>query len=101
MPSKLLNIMAVARPVVVTATPGSDLAEEVRRSDGGVVAEPDDAARLAEALRELCADRSAPGPPGRQRPGARDAAFRPRHRPPALRAPGPGCDPGARAAATG
>jgi colanic acid biosynthesis glycosyl transferase WcaI len=56
MPSKLLNIMAVARPVVVTATAGSDLAEEVRRSAGGVVAEPEDAALLAEALRALCAD---------------------------------------------
>jgi len=56
MPSKLLNIMAVARPVVVTATAGSDLAEEVRRADGGVVAEPEDAACLAEALRTLCAD---------------------------------------------
>ncbi len=56
MPSKLLNIMAVARPVVVTATAGSDLAEEVRRADGGVVAPPNDAAQLAAALRTLCAD---------------------------------------------
>ncbi|MBA3938754.1 MAG: WcaI family glycosyltransferase [Planctomycetes bacterium] len=57
MPSKLLNIMAVARPVVVTADPGTDLAAEVERSGCGVVAPPEDAGALAGALDGVAGDR--------------------------------------------
>ena len=57
MPSKLLNIMAVARPVVVTADPGTDLAAEVERAGCGVVATPEDAAALALALDAVAGDR--------------------------------------------
>lgn len=55
MPSKLLNIMAVARPVVVTASPGSELARTVAASGCGLVVPPGDAAALAAALCRLAA----------------------------------------------
>jgi len=56
MPSKLLNIMAVARPMVVTAQQGTDLAEAVQAAGAGIVVPPDDAAALAAAITELAAD---------------------------------------------
>ncbi len=58
MPSKLLNVMAVARPVVVTAPEGSDLAEVVIQAACGVAVEPEDPQRLAEALEQLLGDDS-------------------------------------------
>lgn len=58
MPSKLLNIMAVARPVVVTADPGTDLAEAVHAAGCGEVAEPDSPDALAAALIRLAGDRN-------------------------------------------
>ena len=57
MPSKLLNIMAVARPVVVTADPGTDLAEAVHAAGCGEVAEPESPDALAAALIRLAGDR--------------------------------------------
>jgi len=56
MPSKLLNIMAVARPMVVTAQAGTDLAEAVQAAAAGIVVPPDDPAALAAAIAELAAD---------------------------------------------
>lgn len=57
MPSKLLNIMAVGRPVVVTADPGTDLAEAVRAAGCGEIAEPESPDALAGALTRLAGDR--------------------------------------------
>lgn len=78
MPSKLLNIMAVARPVLVTALPGTDLADEVLAAGCGVVVEPENPAAIADGLRRLAADpalRAAMGPAGRRHVEARfDAA---------------------------
>ena len=56
MPSKLLNIMAVARPVVVTALPGTDLAMAVANADCGIVVAPEDPTALAGAIVTLAAD---------------------------------------------
>jgi colanic acid biosynthesis glycosyl transferase WcaI len=50
MPSKLLNILGVGRPVVVTADQGTDLATTVIRSAGGIVCEPENVSALAEAI---------------------------------------------------
>lgn len=58
MPSKLLNIMAVGRPVVVTADPGTDLAQAVRAAGGGLVVEPESPQALARALERLAYNRS-------------------------------------------
>jgi len=56
MPSKLLNIMAVARPMVVTAQAGTDLAEAVQAAAAGIIVMPDDPAALAAAIAELASD---------------------------------------------
>lgn len=58
MPSKLLNLMAVARPVVVTAAAGTDLAETVALAGCGRAVEPEDAQLLASALDGLLMDAS-------------------------------------------
>jgi colanic acid biosynthesis glycosyl transferase WcaI len=50
MPSKLLNILGVGRPVVVTADQGTDLANAVIHSAGGLVCEPENVPALAEAI---------------------------------------------------
>ena len=57
MPSKLLNIMAVGRPVIVTAEFGTDLANVVRESHGGLVVEPESPTALAHALEQLMSNR--------------------------------------------
>jgi colanic acid biosynthesis glycosyl transferase WcaI len=57
MPSKLLNIMAVARAVVVTADPGTDLAMVVQAAGCGEVVEPESPEALAAALAVLSGDR--------------------------------------------
>jgi colanic acid biosynthesis glycosyl transferase WcaI len=56
MPSKLLNILACARPVVVTADPGTELADTVIRAGCGLVVPPGDAAALAAAITRLAED---------------------------------------------
>jgi colanic acid biosynthesis glycosyl transferase WcaI len=58
LPSKLLNLMAVGRPVAVTAPADSDLAAIVRLAGCGVVAQPDDAQALRMALERLLGDAS-------------------------------------------
>jgi len=53
-PTKLLEVMAARRPVVLGA--GGESAREVRDAGAGVVAAPDDPAALADALGRLRAD---------------------------------------------
>jgi len=68
MPSKLLNIMAVARPVVVTAGPQTELAQVVLAAGCGEVVEPEAPPALAAGIRRLATDearRRAMGPAGR------------------------------------
>ena len=68
MPSKLLNLMALERPVVVTADPETDLAQAVSQAGCGLVVTPEDAPALAAALRYLVSDpqlRAEMGPKGR------------------------------------
>ena len=56
LPSKLLNILAVGRPVVVTAEPGTELAEVVLAAGAGLVVPPEDPQALAAALCSLASD---------------------------------------------
>jgi colanic acid biosynthesis glycosyl transferase WcaI len=56
MPSKLLNLMAVAKPVVVTAPAGSDLAQVVAQAACGIAVEPEEPQQLAMALEKLLND---------------------------------------------
>lgn len=68
MPSKLLNILAAGRPVVVAAEPGTELADTVIRAGCGLVVPPEDPAAFAAALASLVADparRAAMGRAGR------------------------------------
>ena len=53
MPSKLMNLLALARPVVVTADPGTDLAVAVTDGNCGLVVPPEDPSALAAAIRTL------------------------------------------------
>ncbi len=69
-PSKLMNLLAAGRPVVVTAAPDTDLAALVRCSGAGEVVIPEDAAALAEGLRLLLYD-----PARRAACGVSGAAF--------------------------
>lgn len=67
-PSKLLRIMACARPVLALTEATSDLADEVRASGGGVVVPPEDAEAIAAAiimLRDNASRRGALGQAGR------------------------------------
>ena len=50
LPSKLGNILASARPVIVSALPQSELATIVRSGDCGLVVPPGDGAALAAAI---------------------------------------------------
>lgn len=56
MPSKLLNIMAVGRPVVVAADAGTELARVVTTAGCGLVVPPGDPAAFAAALTRLIQD---------------------------------------------
>ena len=56
MPSKLLNIFAVARPVIVAAERDTELERVVRRSAAGLVVPPEDPAELAQAIRVMSSD---------------------------------------------
>jgi glycosyltransferase involved in cell wall biosynthesis len=51
-PSKLYPILAAGRPVLAVAPEESDVARIVRRTGCGLVADPDDPATVAAALRE-------------------------------------------------
>jgi colanic acid biosynthesis glycosyl transferase WcaI len=52
-PSKLYSILAAGRPIIVIARAESDAARIVVESGCGVAADPDDAAAVAAAIREL------------------------------------------------
>ncbi len=54
LPSKLLEYMAAARPVVASAA--GDVARLLERSEGGVATAPGDARALARSIRDLAAD---------------------------------------------
>lgn len=56
LPSKLGNIMASARPVVVSADPASELAQVIRAADAGVVVPQGSASAIADAVLALRAD---------------------------------------------
>jgi putative colanic acid biosynthesis glycosyltransferase WcaI len=55
-PSKLYPILAAGRPVLVVAPESCDAARIVRRTGSGIVADPDDPAAVAAAIRELARD---------------------------------------------
>jgi putative colanic acid biosynthesis glycosyltransferase WcaI len=55
-PSKLYPILAAGRPVLAVAPEGCDIARIARRTGSGVVADPDDPAAVARAIRELAGD---------------------------------------------
>lgn len=57
LPSKLCNILASARPVVAAAPPTSDLATILRTGACGILVEPENGRQMADAIRELSADR--------------------------------------------
>jgi colanic acid biosynthesis glycosyl transferase WcaI len=56
MPSKLLNIMAVSRPVIATADPGTELYRVIERAGCGVCSPPEQPENLATALAHLALD---------------------------------------------
>ena len=56
-PSKLYPILAAGRPVLAVAPPESDVARIVQSYGCGLVADPDDPAEVAEAIRRVQADR--------------------------------------------
>lgn len=56
LPSKLMNLLAHGRPVVVTADPNTDLARLVRCAGAGEVVEPENVQTLVAALRRLLDD---------------------------------------------
>jgi colanic acid biosynthesis glycosyl transferase WcaI len=69
LPSKLTSYFAAGRPVVAAVAAGSETADEVERSGGGVVVEPEDPRALATAvleLRDAAAQRSALGAQARR-----------------------------------
>jgi len=55
-PSKILSLMAAARPVVAALSKGSDAARLIEDADCGVVVAPGDAEGLAVAVGRLAAD---------------------------------------------
>ncbi len=57
-PSKVITLLAAGRPIVASVNPQSEIAHVVDRSGGGIVVEPEDAAVLADAIRELRDDAS-------------------------------------------
>jgi colanic acid biosynthesis glycosyl transferase WcaI len=56
-PSRIYNLLAVGRPVIVTAEAGSEAALMLREEDIGWVARPEDPRDLAGAIRSAAADR--------------------------------------------
>ena len=68
-PSRLYGIMAVGRPVLVSADDESETAQLVRAVDCGIVVSPTDPVEVAKAIRELAAgayDLDAMGRRGRE-----------------------------------
>jgi colanic acid biosynthesis glycosyl transferase WcaI len=59
MPSKLLNIMASARPVVATADPGCELTSFIKRVGCGITVVPEDPKLLKDAILRIYGDAEA------------------------------------------
>jgi colanic acid biosynthesis glycosyl transferase WcaI len=55
-PSRIYNLLAVGRPVIVTAEAGSEAALMLKEEDIGWVARPEDPLDLAEAIRSAAAN---------------------------------------------
>ena len=56
-PSRIYNLLAVGRPVIVTAEAGSEAALMLKEENIGWVARPEDPRDLADAIRSAAADR--------------------------------------------
>ncbi len=56
MPSKLPNIMAAGRPFIATTAADTELGRVTDESRAGLLARPEDAGSLAQAIRRLAAD---------------------------------------------
>jgi colanic acid biosynthesis glycosyl transferase WcaI len=56
MPSKLANIMAAGGPFIATSTPGTELGRVTLDSQAGLLAPPEDARALAQAVLKLAGD---------------------------------------------
>jgi colanic acid biosynthesis glycosyl transferase WcaI len=56
LPSKIYEIMASARPAIVSAEPGTDLCRLVETSACGICIEPENGQQLADAIRRLSTD---------------------------------------------
>lgn len=57
LPSKIYEIMACARPAIVSAEHSSDLSKLVEMTGCGICVEPEDVTQLTDAIRRLHADR--------------------------------------------
>jgi colanic acid biosynthesis glycosyl transferase WcaI len=57
-PSRIYNLLAVGRPVIVAAEPNSEAALMLKEEDIGWVVRPEDPRNLAEAVRSAAADRA-------------------------------------------
>lgn len=67
-PSKVLTLMAAARPVIASVAERSEIAAVIREAGAGMVVPPEDPVTLAAAVEQLCADaaaRTAAGDAGR------------------------------------
>ena len=56
LPSKLTNMFALGRPVVVTAAHGTGLADEIKGA--GIVTPPNDAPKFAQAIEQVLNDKT-------------------------------------------
>jgi colanic acid biosynthesis glycosyl transferase WcaI len=52
-PSKVVTYLAAGRPVVASVNPNCEIAQTIRESGAGKIVEPEDAAALLAAIREL------------------------------------------------
>lgn len=65
-PSRLYNLLAVGRPVIIAAEAHSEAAIELREEDIGWVVQPEDPLQLARTIQEAARDRSATEHKGRR-----------------------------------
>jgi glycosyltransferase involved in cell wall biosynthesis len=65
-PSRIYNLLAVGRPVIVAAETNSEAALILREDDIGWVVRPEDPRDLAEAVRAAASDREATAAKGRR-----------------------------------
>lgn len=65
-PSRIYNLLAVGRPVIVTAEPNSEAALMLKEEDIGWVARPEDPHDLAAAIRSAASDRGQTTAKGRR-----------------------------------